>query len=132
LLFPTRVRRFYELHPLAVPSFRSLSRKHFRLRVEGGRFVKLNHFENRLTAQNMRFCCVKRGKRKTGLVCTYVGNEQALDRLIIPYLLDGAKFHGYPEPLNDCLTTEPGLPASIHSSDGAMKQLDQNLAEAAG
>jgi DNA primase catalytic subunit len=36
-----------------------LSRKHFRVRVEGGKFVKLNNFQNRLTAQDVRFYCAK-------------------------------------------------------------------------
>jgi len=44
---------------LAIPGIWNLSRKHFRVSLYDGRFVKLNHFENRLTARDLRFYCWK-------------------------------------------------------------------------
>lgn len=46
-------------YSLQVPSLWNLSRKHFRVSLGEGRFVKLNRFENRLNAHNLRFYCWK-------------------------------------------------------------------------
>lgn len=46
-------------NPLRVPGFWNLSRKHFRVQLHDGRFVKLNHFENRLTEKDLRYYCYK-------------------------------------------------------------------------
>jgi hypothetical protein len=64
---------------------------------------------------------------KTGLVCSYIGDAKNLERLTIPELLerskDFCKFDSYPEPLES--------PLEETGPNGAMKQCDQNLAEAA-
>ena len=42
-----------------MPSLWNLSRKHFRVKLCEGRFVKLNKFENRLSEKDLRFYCWK-------------------------------------------------------------------------
>jgi DNA primase catalytic subunit len=53
------IERFYLDVPLRVPSLWNLSRKHFRVKLCEGRFVKLNKFENRLSEKDLRFYCWK-------------------------------------------------------------------------
>jgi hypothetical protein len=48
----TRMRATLELRA-------SLGRKHLRVMLRDGRFVKLNHFENRLTVRDLKFYCWK-------------------------------------------------------------------------
>jgi len=45
--------------PLNVPSVWRLSRKHFRVVLSDGRFVKLDRFANRLNSKDLRFYCWK-------------------------------------------------------------------------
>lgn len=45
--------------PLILPTFWNLSRKHFRVKLCDGKFVKLNKFENRLNAHDLKFHCWK-------------------------------------------------------------------------
>ena len=53
------VRRFYQNACLNVPRLWNLSRKHFRVQVFDGRFVKLNKFRNRLNERELREFCVR-------------------------------------------------------------------------
>src|SRR5271157_1596675 len=47
-------------YPFQVPSIWKLSRKHFRISLGEGRFVKLNRFENRLNnSRDLKFYCWK-------------------------------------------------------------------------
>lgn len=48
------VRRFYQNASLDIPKIWNLSRKHFRVQVFDGRFVKLNRFRNRLNERKLR------------------------------------------------------------------------------
>ncbi len=59
MLSETELGTWYLDNRLAIPHFWNLSRKHFRVSLYDGRFVKLNHFENRLTARDLRFYCWK-------------------------------------------------------------------------
>jgi len=51
------IQRFYLDYPLQVPCLWNLSRKHFRVSLGEGRFVKLNKFENRLNGRDLKFYC---------------------------------------------------------------------------
>ena len=55
----SKVGMYYLDNLLRVPRFWNLSRKHFRISLYDGRFVKLNTFENRLNAEDLRFYCWK-------------------------------------------------------------------------
>ena len=46
-------------HPLQVKGPWNLSRKHFRVSLGEGRFVKLNRFENRLNLHDLKYYCWK-------------------------------------------------------------------------
>jgi hypothetical protein len=59
LLSQAEVEAFYSSIPLAIPKVWNPSRKHFRVSLFDGRFVKLNHFENRLNEKDLRFYCYK-------------------------------------------------------------------------
>ena len=48
MLSPGKTARFYLDCPLQIPKAWNLGRKHFRVSLGEGRFVKLNRFENRL------------------------------------------------------------------------------------
>jgi len=45
--------------PLTLPNLWNLSRKHFRVMLCDGKFVKLNKFENRLNVHDLKFYCWK-------------------------------------------------------------------------
>jgi hypothetical protein len=59
LLSPSEIGTYYLDNSLRVPGVWNLSRKHFRVSLHDGRFVKLNHFENRLNEKDLRFYCWK-------------------------------------------------------------------------
>lgn len=59
LLIKEQIERFYLDIPLRIPKVWNLSRKHFRIVVGHGRFVKLNKYQNRLSAKDLRFYCWK-------------------------------------------------------------------------
>lgn len=59
MLTPEEIGSFYLDHKHNVPGFWNLSRKHFRVSLRDGRFVKLNSFENRLNEKDLRFYCYK-------------------------------------------------------------------------
>jgi DNA primase catalytic subunit len=59
LLSPGEIQQFYLDNSLKIPDVWKLSRKHFRVALHDGRFVKLNHFENRLTVRDLKFYCWK-------------------------------------------------------------------------
>lgn len=59
LLSPCEIQKFYLDYPLKLPSVWNLSRKHFRVSLSEGRFVKLNRFENRLNVHDLKFYCWK-------------------------------------------------------------------------
>jgi hypothetical protein len=59
LLSPVEIGSCYLDNLLRVPGIWNLSRKHFRVSLHDGRFVKLNHFENRLNERDLRFYCYK-------------------------------------------------------------------------
>jgi hypothetical protein len=64
---------------------------------------------------------------RTGLVCSFIGDEKDLERLTIQEILgksrEFAKFHGYPEPLESSVAKQ--------GSNGAVESCAKNLAEAA-
>jgi len=53
------VKRFYQNSSLNVPNLWNLGRKHFRVQVFDGRFVKLNKFRNRINERELKMFCVK-------------------------------------------------------------------------
>jgi DNA primase catalytic subunit len=53
------IRRFYENTTLKIPSCWNLSRKHVRIVLWNGRFIKLNGFRNPLECREVRYYCVK-------------------------------------------------------------------------
>jgi len=53
------INSFYKNQSLQVPTKWKLTRKHFRLKSLNGRFVKLNHFENRINERELRKYCVR-------------------------------------------------------------------------
>lgn len=57
LLSQTQIQEYYATHRLVIPKCWKVSRKHFRIQLADERFVKLNRFENRLTADDLRFWC---------------------------------------------------------------------------
>jgi hypothetical protein len=59
LLSPAEIGSYYLDNLLRVPAIWNLTRKHFRVSLHDGRFVKLNHFENRLNEKDLRFYCYK-------------------------------------------------------------------------
>jgi hypothetical protein len=59
LLSPGEIERFYLGASLMVPNLWNLSRKHFQAKLREGRFIKLNKFENRLSAKDVKFYCCK-------------------------------------------------------------------------
>jgi hypothetical protein len=59
MLDPWRIRRFYLNASLEVPKMWNLSRKHVRIQIPNGRFLKLNKFHNRLNERELRGCCTK-------------------------------------------------------------------------
>jgi len=59
MLGPLDVRHYYQNAPLEVPKFWNLSRKHVRIALYNGRFLKLNRFRNRLSTRELRYFCVK-------------------------------------------------------------------------
>lgn len=59
MLNPEIVRAYYKNASLNIPSCWNLSRKHFRIMVYGRRFVKLNKFENRINAIELKKYCLK-------------------------------------------------------------------------
>jgi hypothetical protein len=59
LLSSIELKAHYLDSSLRVPSFWSLSRKHFGVGLGDGRFVKLNKLRNRLSLKDLRFYCRK-------------------------------------------------------------------------
>jgi len=59
LLSQSEIQKFYLDVPLSLPRFWKPERKHFRVMLSDGKFVKLNHFENRLNAKDLKFYCWK-------------------------------------------------------------------------
>jgi DNA primase catalytic subunit len=59
MLEPQRIRYFYINSKLEVPKIWRLSRKHIRIQVPDGRFIKLNRFRNRLNEREIRSFCIK-------------------------------------------------------------------------
>jgi DNA primase catalytic subunit len=53
------IRRYYKDAPLEVPAFWNLSRKHFRIVIWNGKYLKLNKFRNRLGIRELKYYCVK-------------------------------------------------------------------------
>jgi DNA primase catalytic subunit len=58
-LSPSQIQDFYLTKTLTIPKLWNLSRKHFRVVLGDGRFVKLNLFENRLSAKDLKVYCWK-------------------------------------------------------------------------
>jgi hypothetical protein len=58
MLEPWRITRFYFNSKLEIPKMWNLSRKHVRLQVSNGRFLKLNKFHGRLNDRKLKDCCV--------------------------------------------------------------------------
>jgi len=58
MLEPWEISSFYINSALKVPHIWNLSRKHVRVRTSDGKFVKLNKFENRINAKELRDYCV--------------------------------------------------------------------------
>lgn len=59
LLSSRMIAKVYMDSPLEVPGLWNLSRKHIRLQTIDGKFLKLNHFENRINARDLKFYCFK-------------------------------------------------------------------------
>lgn len=59
MLPESEIGQFYLDNPIRVPHFWNLGRKHLRISLRDGRFVKLNHYENRLNEKDLRFYCYK-------------------------------------------------------------------------
>ena len=59
MLSPSQIRCYYVSKTLTIPKLWNVTRKHFRVVLSDGRFVKLNHFQNRLSAEDPKFLCWK-------------------------------------------------------------------------
>jgi len=59
VLSESEIGLFYLDNPIRIPHFWNLGRKHIRVSLKDGRFVKLNLFENRLNERDLRFYCFK-------------------------------------------------------------------------
>jgi DNA primase catalytic subunit len=59
MLEPWRISRFYINSELGVPKMWNLTRKHVRIQLSNGRFIKVNKFRNRLNERELRSCCIK-------------------------------------------------------------------------
>ena len=59
MLSPSAIQAFYVSKTLTIPSLWNASRKHFRVKLGDGKFVKLTHFQNRLSAKDVKFLCWK-------------------------------------------------------------------------
>ena len=57
MLSESEIGAYYLANPIRVPSFWNLGRKHIRLSLRDGRFVKLNKYENRLNERDLRSYC---------------------------------------------------------------------------
>jgi DNA primase catalytic subunit len=55
----SEIGTFYLDNPFRLPGFWNLGRKHVRVSIMKGQCVKLNKFENRLTAKDVQFYCYK-------------------------------------------------------------------------
>lgn len=53
------IRAYYANTPLKTPDYWNLSRKHFRVQVASGYYVKLNKFRNRLGPKDLQWLLVK-------------------------------------------------------------------------
>jgi hypothetical protein len=54
-----KITQFYRNHKLQIPSKWKIQRKHLRIRLLDGKFVKLNTFENRINVHELGKYCVK-------------------------------------------------------------------------
>ena len=59
MLEPWEISCFYINSPLRVPEFWNLSRKRVRLKISDSEFAKVNKFENRINAKELRDYCVR-------------------------------------------------------------------------
>ena len=59
MLSPSEIESFYINSPPQLPSLWKLTRKHLRVALSDGRFVKLNKFVNRLSVKDLRYYCWK-------------------------------------------------------------------------
>ncbi len=59
MLEPWKISSFYINSALKVPTFWNLSRKHVRVKTSDNKFVKLNKFENRINAKELRDYCIR-------------------------------------------------------------------------
>ena len=59
MLSPSAIQNFYMDNSLQIPKLWNLGRKHFRVKLSDGRFVKLNHFQNRLAVRDLKYYCWK-------------------------------------------------------------------------
>ena len=57
MINPWAISSFYINQPLQIPEKWELVRKHFRIQILDGKFVKLNKFENRINNQGLRKYC---------------------------------------------------------------------------
>jgi len=59
MFYASEIREYYEHSPLRIAGFWNLSRKHIRIAICNGRFLKLNKFRNRLSIRELRYFLLK-------------------------------------------------------------------------
>jgi DNA-binding transcriptional ArsR family regulator len=59
MLSNEQIQAYYVTYPPKIPVHWTLGRRHFRVVLRDGRFVKLNHFQNRLTEKDLKYYCWK-------------------------------------------------------------------------
>jgi len=59
MLSTGQIQAYYLTYPLKLPSHWTLDRRHLRVMLKDGRFVKLNHFQDHLSEKDLKYLCWK-------------------------------------------------------------------------
>ena len=59
MLFTGQIQAYYLAYSLRVPGYWALGRRHVRVELKGGGFVKLNHFKDHLSERDLKCYCWK-------------------------------------------------------------------------
>jgi hypothetical protein len=57
MLSTGQIQAYYLTYPLKLPGHWTQGRRHLRVVLKDGRFVKLNHFQNRLSEKDLKYYC---------------------------------------------------------------------------
>jgi len=59
MLSTGQIQAYYLTYPLKLSSHWTLGRRHLRVMLRDGRFVKLNHFQDHLSEKDLKYLCWK-------------------------------------------------------------------------